>query len=296
MTAEPWRHDWVTVDHRVRLHYVTAGDGPLLLLLHGFPETWFSWRHQIPVLARHFRVVAPDQRGYNLSDKPSGVASYTIEKLTDDVRDIIRAMGEERAIVVGHDWGGAVAWEFAARFPEMCERLIAMNCPHPKILERHVFSDPRQALRSWYLFFFQLPWLPEFLLTLRAPAVFRAIFRDRSIRKEAFPDEDLDALVHAIRRPRAAGSAINWYRASVRASLRGEIRLPKITSPTLLIWGEEDFILGKELTHDLDEICAGPHEVRYVPDCGHFVQQERPEIVNAHVLDWLGVAAGEATS
>src|SRR3954449_2631161 len=159
-TAERWAHREAVVNG-VRLHYVEAGAGPLVVLLHGFPEFWYSWRHQIPALAAAgFRVVAPDMRGYNRSDKPRGVRAYSGDALTGDVAKLIRACGAERAVVVGHDWGAAVAWQFAMAYPALLERLVIMNAPHPARFLR-ALRTWRQARKSWYMFFFQLPWLPE---------------------------------------------------------------------------------------------------------------------------------------
>src|SRR5215203_1684309 len=167
MTAPPssWQHREAIVNG-VRLHYVGAGTGPLVLLLHGFPEFWYSWRAQIPALvAAGYRVIAPDMRGYNLSEKPAGVRSYMLDTLCDDVLALIHHAGEERATVVGHDWGGAVAWNVPMRHPRAVERLIVLNAPHPGAFLREL-RTPAQIAKSWYMFFFQLPWLPE--LSLRA--------------------------------------------------------------------------------------------------------------------------------
>jgi pimeloyl-ACP methyl ester carboxylesterase len=162
-TAE-LKHAFVEVAAGVRLHYVEAGTGPLVVLLHGFPEFWFSWRHQLPALANAgFRVVAVDQRGYNLSDKPRGLDAYRTSVLAQDVARVIERLGVDRASVVGHDWGGGIAWTFAMGYPERLDRLAILNAPHPGTFVRHLGS-PRQLRKSWYLFFFQLPWLPEVLL------------------------------------------------------------------------------------------------------------------------------------
>ena len=171
----------------VRLHYVTQGAGPLLILLHGFPEFWYSWRYQIPALAKHFTVVAPDMRGYNESDKPSGVAHYHIDRLTGDVQGLIRAFHEERAVIVGHDWGGGVAWSFAANYPHLTERLVVLNCPHPGAFQKALQENRQQLRRSWYIFYFQLPWLPELGLRLFRRRFIAQAFRGMAVRKEAFP-------------------------------------------------------------------------------------------------------------
>ncbi|MBI3799352.1 MAG: alpha/beta hydrolase [Deltaproteobacteria bacterium] len=272
----------------VRLHYVTQGTGKLVILLHGFPEFWYSWRHQIPALAEHFQVVAPDMRGYNESDKPAGVANYRLDLLTADVMGLIRAFGEERALIIGHDWGGGVAWTFAADYPQATERLIVLNCPHPDALQKQLRSNFRQLRRSWYMFFFQIPWLPEALFRLNRRRFVEQAFRGMAIRKEAFPDEDLQRYVEASAKPGALTAAINYYRAMFRDFLRrGERKFAKIACPTLLIWGEEDVALGKELTYNMEPYFTDRFEIKYIPRCSHWVQQEQPELVNQYMLEFL---------
>ena len=272
----------------VRLHYVTQGAGPLLVLLHGFPEFWYSWRYQIPALAKHFTVVAPDMRGYNESDKPNGVANYHIDRLTGDVGGLIQAFHTERAVIVGHDWGGGVAWAFAANYPHMTQQIVVLNCPHPGAFQKALKENRQQLRRSWYLFYFQLPWLPELGLRLFRRRFIEQAFRGMAARKEAFPEEDLYKYAEALRIPGSARAAINYYRAAFRHRLRsGVLHLPQISSPTLLIWGEEDMALGKELTYDMDEYFSGRFEIKYIPKCGHWVQQEQPELVNQYLLDFL---------
>ena len=287
MSLEEIRHGSAYVNG-VRLHYATQGEGPLLILLHGFPEFWYSWRHQIPALAQHFKVVAPDMRGYNESDKPAGVAKYDIDCLTDDVMGLIRAFDEEQAVIVGHDWGGGVAWSFAAQYPQATAKLAVLNCPHPGKLQKAIKENRRQLRRSWYMFYFQIPWLPEFGLRLFGRRFIEQAFRGMAIRKEAFPDEELQKYVNALRTPGAAKAAINYYRAAFRHRLRnGELHLPTISSPTVLIWGEDDVALGKELTYDMDEYFSDRFEIKYIPKCSHWVQQEQPELVNQYLLEFF---------
>jgi len=288
MRAEAWQHAHCETNG-VRLHYVSAGRGPLVVLLHGFPEFWYSWRHQIPVLAARFRVVAPDLRGYNASDKPRGIMAYALEELTADVRGLIRALGEDRAVVIGHDWGGVIAWAFAAHYPQATERLVVMNAPHPDAFGARLARDPRQLARSWYVFFFQLPWLPERLIYhTRRFFVARAL-RGTAVRKDAFGDEDLARFVRAIEQRGALRAAVNYYRAALRAR---RPPLPPLACPVRVIWGERDVALGKALTLGLGRYVTGPLEVRYLPDCGHWVQQECPEQVNALLLEFLSDQRG----
>jgi pimeloyl-ACP methyl ester carboxylesterase len=312
----------VALEHRyvetngIRLHCAVDGDGPLVILLHGFPECWYSWRHQIAALAPRFRVVAPDLRGYNESDKPPGVSAYALPELVADVRGLIEAFGERQAVIVGHDWGGGIAWTFAMDHPEMTRRLVALNCPHPAIFAQHLRSNGRQLARSWYMFFFQIPWLPETLLGLRHARPVADAIRRSAVRQDSITAEDFAYLRDAASRPGALRSAVNYYRATFRSPLAQAMwpawlrrfvhgdrpvegvreRLedwPKITAPTLLIWGENDVALGKELTLGTEALIAAPLDIKYIPLCGHWVQQEQPVLVNGYLLDFLGDLAPE---
>src|SRR5262245_61093700 len=169
----------------VRLHCVVSGEGPLVVLLHGFPECWYSWRHQISALAPRFRVVAPDLRGYNESEKPAAVAAYAMPELIADVEGLVHAFDQHEATIVGHDWGGAIAWSVAMERPALTRRLVVLNCPHPAMFARHIWSNPRQLARSWYALFFQIPWLPEFLLSRGHAALIGRAFRKSTVRRDA---------------------------------------------------------------------------------------------------------------
>lgn len=283
--TETWRHEYVETNG-IRLHYVTQGEGPLVILLHGFPEFWYSWRHQIPVLAEHFRVVAPDMRGYNDSDKPEGVEHYRLSLLVADIAGLIEALGEKRAVVAGHDWGGGVAWATAMQRPDVVERLIILNAPHPAVFQQHILRNPRQSARSWYMFFFQLPTIPESLLSLNNHAFISRAFAG------VLEDQEIDKYVEAISKPGALTSSINYYRANVSAefllgALGQPMAFPPITAPTLVIWGEEDAYLGRELTEGLDAYINAPYTLRLIPHCGHWVQQQKPDLVNQYMLEFL---------
>ena len=200
----------------VRLHYVEVGEGPLVLLLHGFPQFWYQWRHQIPALVEAgFRVVAPDMRGYNLSDKPLGVGAYRVELLARDVERLIRTCGEGTADVVGHDWGAIAAWVAAMRHPERVEKLAILNVPHPARSLDGLLS-PMQLLRSSYVFFFQIPRLPEEVIRAGDFALLRSVFRSDPVQPEALTAEDIERYIEAIARPGALTATINYYRALLR--------------------------------------------------------------------------------
>jgi pimeloyl-ACP methyl ester carboxylesterase len=271
----------------LHLHTILAGpeDGSLAILLHGFPECWISWRHQIPLLAHAgYRVAVPDQRGYNLSDKPRGVEYYQIDHLTADIMALIHALDRERATIIAHDWGGVAAWRFAMDRPRAVERLVIMNAPHPVAFAKALKGDWAQRQRSWYMAFFQLPWLPEFLLTLSPMASARLFFRRTAVRREAFTSDDLALLAAAMAQPGAMECMINWYRAAFRFPAAQKAR--PVGAPTLLIWAQEDIALGVSLTLGL-EPWVPDLQIHYVPHCGHWVQNEAPAEVNEHLLSFL---------
>ena len=274
----------------VRLHYVEMGEGPLVVLLHGFPEFWYSWRFQIPGLAEAgFRVVAPDMRGYNLSDKPQGVNNYRAELLGRDVARLIRACGAERAKVVGHDWGGVLAWMAAMHYPEQVEKLAILNVPHPDRFLQGLWTL-HQLRKSWYIFFFQIPWLPEQVVRAGNFAWLRSNFRNDPVRPEAFSPQDIERYVEALSRPGALTAAINYYRALFRqtpAQVRRQLR--KVEIPVLVIWGERDRYLGTELAQP-DRTWVPDVRVERLVDASHWVQVDQPEKVNALLLDFLGSA------
>ena len=276
------RHAYAELDG-VRLHYVEAGEGPLIVLLHGFPEFWYSWRHQIPALAdAGFRVVAPDMRGYNLSSKPSGVAAYATSRLAGDVRDLIRERGETRAGLVGHDWGGAVAWATAARHPEVVQRLAVLNLPHPRRLLRGLLTA-RQLRKSWYMFAFQLPALPERMVQGGRWKFLRAGF-EHDARPGAFTVSDIERYTQAWSQPGAMTAMINYYRAAFR---HPQLRIAPIQAPTLVIWGERDRYLGAELADpDPRDVPALERVVR-LPAASHWVAQDDPERVNALLTEFF---------
>jgi len=286
---EPWSHEDIDVGE-VKLHCVTQGEGSLVVLLHGFPEFWYSWRHQIPFLAKRFKVVAPDMRGYDLSDRPRGASEYSLDKLTGDVAGLIESFGASQAHVIGHDWGGAVAWSFAMARPEMVDKLVVMNAPHPAAFAKQIMSNPRQMVRSWYMFFFQVPVIPELALKAGNFFLLKRFFSDWAVNKEAFSAADLDELARAASAPGALTAGINYYRAMFRnpralAAIRKGV--PRIKSPTLLIWAEDDKALGMELTYGLEEYFEDGLTVKYIPDCSHWVQQEQPLVVNELLDEFL---------
>jgi pimeloyl-ACP methyl ester carboxylesterase len=272
---------------RLRLHCVEAGTGPLVVLLHGFPEFWYAWRHQIPALAdAGYRVVAPDLRGYNTSDKPSRVRDYRPRVLVQDVADLIVALGAGSAAVAGHDWGGGLAWLLAMQHPKRVERLVLLNAPHPVRFLKGLRS-PRQLRRSWYILAFQLPWLPERLVAARDFQALRWIFRHQPTRPGAFTAQDIDRYVAAAAQPGALRAAINYYRAAFRANPLAQAHgLRRVDIPTLIIWGDQDRSLGRELAEP-DRAWVPDVRVERIAEASHWVQADDPERVNQLMVDFL---------
>jgi len=272
----------------VNLHVARSGpaDGPLVVLLHGFPEFWYGWRHQIgPLAAAGFRVLAPDQRGYNLSEKPKGVGHYTLDALADDVVALIDASGREKASIVGHDWGGIVAWWVALRYPERVERIVAINAPHPEFLIRGLRKHPTQLLRSWYVFAFQVPWLPEAGFgAFRGKALADSL--RRTSRPGTFSDDELARYRRAWAEPGALTAMINWYRAAVRARPPEPSSL-QIRVPALIVWGAEDAFILREVAHDALARCD-QGRLEFFQDATHWVHHEEPERVNRLLTGFLG--------
>ncbi len=271
----------------VRLHYVEAGQGPLVVLLHGFPEFWFSWRFQIPALvAAGFRVVAPDMRGYNLSSRPPGVAAYDIDRLSADIRNLIQERDGNSAHLAGHDWGAAVAWATAMNHPHAVTRLAILNVPHPRTF-LHALRRPSQLAKSWYMFFFQLPWLPERLVQARDFQFLRYGF-EHDARAGAFTKEDIDRYIEAWSQPGAPTAMINYYRAVFRQSpKRAEARVRRVDAPTLVIWGERDRYLGSELAEPDRADVPNLERVVRLAEATHWVHHDEPERVSELLVEFF---------
>jgi epoxide hydrolase 4 len=270
----------------VRLHAIAAGphDGPVVVLLHGFPEFWYGWLRQIESLAAAgFRVIVPDQRGYNLSSKPSGVAAYALPELVSDVVAIADQLGRQKIFLAGHDWGAAVAWSAALLYPQRIAKLGVLNVPHPSVMRKFLSTRPRQLLRSWYMFFFQLPWLPE--------AVFSAFnFRIgsqallRSSRPGTFSAEDLAQYRAAWSQPGALTGMINWYRALFRARIKFSDKIVRV--PTRILWGERDAFLLAEMARESLRYCTNA-ELFTFANATHWLQHEEAARVSELLIDFF---------
>lgn len=286
MALPPGASERFVQTNGLRLHVVEAGPpgGPPAVLLHGFPELWYGWRRQIgPLAGAGFRVLVPDQRGYGTSDKPPGVAAYRVDALAADVAGLLDALGLGEAAIVGHDWGAVVAWWLALARPERVSRLAVLNVPHPAVMRRHLLSSPRQMLRSWYVFFFQLPGLPErFLARDGFASLARAV---RGGRRGTCTDEDLAVYREAWAQPGALTGMVNWYRAALRS---GATRLPRarVGAETLVLWGARDRFLGREMAGPSLALCdRGRLEV--LESATHWVQHDEADVVNDRLVRFL---------
>jgi epoxide hydrolase 4 len=272
--------------NRIRLHVVLAGpkSGIPVILLHGFPEFWYGWRKQLPALVEAgFRVIVPDQRGYNLSDKPKGIKNYRIDELVKDTLGLIDSFGYERVNLVGHNWGAGVAWMLAYQHPNRLQRLGILNVPHPLVFRRFVTRDFEQMRRSWYAFFFQLPWLPE--MGMRANDWHGAVRALRGSGKiHTFTNEDILKYKEAWSQPGAMTAMINWYRG-----VRYQSKLPKemqIKVPTLILWGMKDVALTHRMARPSLDHCEDGKLILF-PDSTHWVQHEAAEEVNHYLIEFL---------
>lgn len=278
------------------LHVVEDGpaDGPLVLLLHGFPEFSHGWRRQVPALAAAgYRVVAPDQRGYHLSDKPEGISAYCLDTLANDVVGLIDQYGRDRAAVVGHDWGGIVGWWLALRHADRLERLAILNAPHPQAMRRQLRRDAAQRRRSWYFLFFQLPWLPERVARRRDWEMLAGALV-RTSRPGTFTDADLAAYRRAWSRPGACTAMLNWYRALLQRPPRRP-RSPVVEVPTLLLWGSRDAFLVRDLATASLELCRRG-ELVFFDEATHWLHLEEAEAVNRRLLAFLSASPSTASS
>lgn len=258
----------------VKLHYVTAGKGPLVVLLHGFPDFSYTWRDQMPALARHFQVVALDLRGYNKSDQPIGVENYAMDKLTGDVAAVVKHFQQEKATIVGHDWGGAIAWAFAMQHPDKTERLVILNLPHPRGLIRELASNPDQQKNSQYARTFQqagaaAAMQPEFLVFWVKDA------DDRKVYLEAFKRSSMEGM-------------LNFYKANYpREPYKSDQDFPPVKCSVLMIHGLEDQYLLPGALNDTWKLVEKDFTLVTIPKAGHFVHRDAPELVTGTMLRWL---------
>jgi pimeloyl-ACP methyl ester carboxylesterase len=269
----------------ITLHTMEAGDwsGNYIVFLHGFPEFWYGWKAQITFFADEgYRVIVPDQRGYNLSSKPPGVRSYCLHHLVGDIQALIQNLTDDKVILVAHDWGGGVAWQLALRHPQLFKHLIIINMPHPEVFHQNLKQNVAQMLRSSYAGFFQLPFIPEWVSRAFHFALLRRSML-KSSNKGTFSEQDMAAYKKAWQQPRALTSMINWYRAYKYNTLppSGNIQLP-----VLLIWGKKDRFLGSEMAQESIARCTNGKLV-LVADATHWIHHEQPHLVNTLIHDFI---------
>jgi epoxide hydrolase 4 len=285
------RHGYAQIGG-VRLHYAEQGSGDrLVVLLHGFPECWYSWRHQLKALGDRYHVVAPDMRGYNLSDKPPRISDYRMELLVDDVLGLVRHFGARQAAIVGHDWGAGVAWAVAQRHPEYVWKLAALQVP--PIAAWRANLTLKQALRSWYMLFFQIPRLPEWLLSAGDFAAIERAFKTTVARPGAFTDADIAVYKKALREPFALTAAINYYRANFatlflrRRKAVERLSDGRIRVPTLFIYGEQDHAVVPETVRGVGAYIDAPYREVRIKTSAHWVQNEAVAEVNTALGNFL---------
>jgi pimeloyl-ACP methyl ester carboxylesterase len=270
----------------IELHLAESGDAnaPLLILLHGFPEFWFAWRDYMSSLAASgFYVVAPDQRGYNLSEKPRGIDAYRLDTLADDITNLASALGRETFQIVGHDWGGSVAWSIASRHPARLQRMVVLNAPHPAVWIDAMRNDPDQRRKSGYVRLLQTPWLPEALVRLgRYEGLGKAF---ATARPQAFTTDVMQTYRDAWRMPGALTAMLNWYRALLRQPLA--MPAPRtLTTPCLILWGDGDSLALPKLADESAALCAEA-EVAHLPGEGHWINHDARETVLAYLQRFL---------
>ncbi|GAK05724.1 LOW QUALITY PROTEIN: hypothetical protein JCM19037_4251 [Geomicrobium sp. JCM 19037] len=271
----------------VCLRVARAGDdnGKLVILLHGFPDFWYGWREQIdPLVAAGFHVLIPNQRGYDQSEKPHGVNAIILTALRDDVIGLIGALGRERAIIIGHDWGGAVGWHLATTRPEFVEKFIPINIPHPVVLPRGMVKNPTQLFRSWYIAFFQMRHLPEKALQTDDYTYMKLALQVSS-EQPVFSEQETEAYEQSWQHPGALTGMINWYRA-IPLSLQSMASNELVRVPTQIIWGMNDRFLARTLAKESLKQTVGGNGI-LVSDAGHWVHLEQPEIVNRHIIAFI---------
>eukprot|EP00075_Anas_platyrhynchos_P030026 XP_027319279.1 epoxide hydrolase 4 isoform X1 [Anas platyrhynchos] len=277
-------------DSGLRFHYVAAGERgkPLMLLLHGFPEFWYSWRHQLREFKSEYRVVALDLRGYGETDAPSHKENYKLDCLITDIKDILESLGYNKCVLIGHDWGGMIAWLVAICYPEMVTKLIVVNFPHPSVFTEYILRHPSQLIKSAYYFFFQMPWFPEFMFTVNDFKVLKSLFTSQATgigRKGCrLTAEDIEAYLYVFSQPGALTGPINHYR-NIFSCL--PLQHHEVTMPTLLLWGEKDAFMEVDMA-EITRIYVKNHfRLTILSEASHWLQQDQPDIVNKLIWTFL---------
>ncbi|GMT22426.1 hypothetical protein PFISCL1PPCAC_13723 [Pristionchus fissidentatus] len=285
-----YNHKFILLPSGINMHYVEEGDPslPLMVMVHGYPEFWYSWRFQIEHFKHRYRVVAVDQRGYGDSSKPSNVQDYNVMLLAKDIDDLIHGLGYEKAVVMAHDWGGAVAWRHALNYPQSVDRLVMCNCPHPAAFSHLLKTSSDQRSHSWYMLFFQTAGIPEATVIADDFDMLEKMFWGKGFglrNKENFTAEDMEAWKCTFSKPDCLRSAINYYRCLYQYPDNRKIH-EKCTVKTLIVWGEEDLALIKEGATLSEQWCEDA-TLHFIPGASHWVQQDAPQLVNQHIDNFL---------
>ncbi|XP_076978026.1 epoxide hydrolase 3 [Tamandua tetradactyla] len=271
----------------LRLHYVSAGrgKGPLMLFLHGFPENWFSWHYQLREFQDRFHVVAVDLRGYLPSDAPKEVDCYTIDLLMADIQDIILGLGYSTCILVAHDWGGVLAWNFSIYYPSLVDRLIVISAPPMSVYQDYALHHPSQFFRSGYMFLFQLPWLPEKLLSMSDFQILKSVFTHRKTGIPRLSPHELEAFLYGFSQPGGLVGPLNYYRNLFRNL---PLEPQELATPTLLLWGEKDSTLESGLVGAISSrFVPGRLQAHILPGVGHWIPQSHPEEMHQYMWAFL---------
>lgn len=310
MRDEPKSHFIET--NGIKLHCKISGEGETVILLHGFPEFWYAWKETIPFLSEEgYKVVAPDLRGYNKSDIPENVKDYAIEQLVEDIKGLIEKTSDSnKAMIVGHDWGGLIAWATAIKYPELVDKLFILNCPHPKEFSLALQRNFIQMFKSYYMLLFKLKKLPEWFVGRNLKRFFTKTLQNGTIPKNIISDEDIDKYVAAFSNKENLTAAINYYRAAGKISYsepeantveeeitdvyssepvnkKVENIIPSIFCPVTILWGEQDKYIGKELTFNTFKHCSIRPDIEYIKDATHWIHHEKPSLVNNKILRFL---------
>jgi len=293
-TKAPMFKDEYADVNGVRLHYVTAGKGKLIMFVHGFPEFWYEWKHQLAEFGRDYQAVAPDMRGYNLSSKPADLDQYQVKYMVEDLRALAEKLGHKKFILVAHDWGGAIAWAFGIAHPECLEKLIIINAPHPGIFQRELSQNPAQQKASQYMLFFRSA-QAEQMLSANNYAQLVQVVLGEGLKQGFFTDDDKKAYIEAWSQPGALTGGLNYYRAArvgpptgdkEAASFVAGVPSLEVKVPTLVIWGEKDTALLTGNLEGLDKYVPNL-TVKRIPDGTHWVIHEKPELVDGYIRDFI---------
>ncbi|XP_072457268.1 epoxide hydrolase 3 [Notamacropus eugenii] len=269
----------------LRLHCVSKGQGPLMLLLHGFPEIWFSWRHQLMEFCHDFHVVALDLRGYGSSDAPTHVNCYTIDALTTDIKDAIEALGYSKCVLVAHDWGGILAWNFSVYYPSLVERMVVVSAPPMFVYQEYALHHPSQLFRSSYVFLFQLSWLPEKLLSASDFQILKSTFTHPMTGIHGLTNDELEAFLFSFTQNHGLVGPLNYYR---HLFSHFPLEHQELTTPTLLLWGEKDPYLESGLVESISRYFVPGRLVSCIlPDAGHWIPQAQPEQMHQYMWAFL---------